>query len=153
MARPFATIVCPTDLSETGDSAVPVAFALVAAGGTVHLLHVAVPAFALSPLDGMPVVPVPVSAEGLETMERRVRQRLERLVPAAAREVKVECHVVHDTDPAATIGREAGRLAADAIVIGTHGRTGLGRVLMGSVATDVLRHASVPVLLCRDRRK
>ncbi len=39
--------------------------------------------------------------------------------------------------------------AADLIVMATHGRTGLARVLVGSVATEAIRHASVPVLTLR----
>jgi len=154
MKPPFAKLLCPTDLSDTGDAAVPVAYTLVADKGTVHLLHVNVPSFVLSPLDGMPVVSVPVTAEGLEALEKRARQRLQRLAPetAVARGVKTEHHVIHDVDPASTIDREARRLGVDAIVIGTHGRTGLGRVLMGSVATDVLKRATMPVVLCRGRR-
>lgn len=154
MKPPFAKILCPTDLSDTGDAAVPIAYALVADGGVVHLVHVHEPAFVLSPLDGTPIMPLPGSAEGLEAIERRAQQRLRRLIPdaVATRGVRTEHAVIHDSDPASVIDREARRLGVDAIVIGTHGRTGLGRVLMGSVATDVLRRAGVPVLLCRGRK-
>ena len=58
---PFASILCPTDLSATGDEAVALAFALVAPGGTVHLLHVWEPAYVLSPLDATPVALLPAS--------------------------------------------------------------------------------------------
>jgi nucleotide-binding universal stress UspA family protein len=45
---------------------------------------------------------------------------------------------------------DAGKaFGADVIAMGTHGRSGLGRLLFGSVAEQVLRHASVPVLLIR----
>ncbi|VTU31001.1 Putative universal stress protein [Variovorax sp. PBL-H6] len=44
---------------------------------------------------------------------------------------------------------EAARWPADLIVLGTHGRRGVGRVLMGSSAEHILRHAPVPVLLVR----
>ncbi len=154
MKPPFTKILCPTDLSDTGDSAVPVAYALVADGGEVHLIHVHEPAFVLSPLDGTPILPIPGSPEGIEAIERRAQQRLRRLIPetATTRNVRTEHAVIHDSDPASVIDREARRLGVDAIVIGTHGRTGLGRVLMGSVATDVLRRAGVPVLLCRGRK-
>ena len=42
------------------------------------------------------------------------------------------------------------KLGAEVIVMGTHGRTGIGRALMGSVATDVLKTARVPVVLVRE---
>ena len=47
------------------------------------------------------------------------------------------------------IANEAARWKADLLVIGTHGRRGLNRLLLGSVATGVVRAASVPVLLVR----
>lgn len=50
---------------------------------------------------------------------------------------------------AETIARYATERQFDQIVIGTHGRTALGRVLMGSVAAEVLRRAQVPVTLVR----
>ena len=46
-----------------------------------------------------------------------------------------------------TIESEADRLGADVVVLGTHGRTGLGRILMGSVATDVVKKKGLPVIL------
>jgi nucleotide-binding universal stress UspA family protein len=49
-------------------------------------------------------------------------------------------------DPAAEVVRLAGVVGANLIVMGTHGRTGLGRLLMGSVAEAVLRRAPCPVL-------
>lgn len=49
-------------------------------------------------------------------------------------------------DPAAEIVRLAGEAGSGLIVMGTHGRTGLDRLLMGSVAEQVMRKASCPVL-------
>ena len=54
-------------------------------------------------------------------------------------------------DPADAIVSEAAQLGADLIVMGTHGRTGLQHVLLGSVAEKVVRHASCPVLTIRLR--
>jgi len=50
-------------------------------------------------------------------------------------------------DASVVIARRARELGADLIVMGTHGRTGLPRLLMGSVAEEVVRRASCPVLL------
>ena len=52
-------------------------------------------------------------------------------------------------DPAANIIAFATEQAVDVVVMGTHGRTGLERVLMGSVATAVLRRAPCPVLFVK----
>jgi nucleotide-binding universal stress UspA family protein len=52
-------------------------------------------------------------------------------------------------DPADTVTRRAQELGADLIAMTTHGRTGLGRLLLGSVAESVIRKAPCPVLLVR----
>ena len=52
--------------------------------------------------------------------------------------------------PAAEICRIAAEEGADMIVMGTHGRTGVMRLLMGSIAESVLRHAPCPVLVYRE---
>lgn len=53
--------------------------------------------------------------------------------------------------PAAEIVRTAKDWAADMIVIGSHGRHGVSRALLGSVAEEVMRHAPCPVLVVRPR--
>jgi nucleotide-binding universal stress UspA family protein len=57
----------------------------------------------------------------------------------------IEYHVC-DGEPVSEVVRAAGDLGCDLIVMGTHGRTGLGRALMGSVAEEVLRRAPCPVM-------
>ena len=47
------------------------------------------------------------------------------------------------------VAREARRVKADLIVVGSHGRRGIGRVLLGSDAEQIVRHAPVPVLVVR----
>ena len=58
----------------------------------------------------------------------------------------MERRLAVNADPAGEILRVAGELGCDVIVLGTHGRTGLGRVLLGSVAEQLLRKARCPVL-------
>jgi nucleotide-binding universal stress UspA family protein len=71
----------------------------------------------------------------------RVLQRFQVADP----KVHVEHRVVVG-DPAAEILRTTRDTACDLIIIGTHGRQGLGRLLLGSVAGEVMRKASCPVL-------
>jgi nucleotide-binding universal stress UspA family protein len=56
-------------------------------------------------------------------------------------------------EPATGIVACAQQESVDIIVIGSHGRTGLSRVLMGSVAEQVVRKASCPVLTVKSRLK
>jgi len=74
----------------------------------------------------------------------------ERLAAQAreAPELLTETRIV-EGDAAEEILRVAREVGCDLIVMGTHGRTGLRRLLMGSVAEKVLRHAQVPVLILK----
>jgi len=58
-------------------------------------------------------------------------------------------HVVIDDQPAAAIVRFARAHAIDEIVMGSHGRGAVGRLLLGSVATEVVRQADIPVTLIK----
>jgi nucleotide-binding universal stress UspA family protein len=53
-------------------------------------------------------------------------------------------------DPALALAKFAEEEGMDLLVVGTHGRTGLSRLVVGSVAERVLRHAALPVLVARD---
>jgi len=78
----------------------------------------------------------------------RVFQELQKELAAlrpADRSIPVE-HQLREGDAASEIIRLAGECKCDLIVLGTHGRTGLDRLVIGSVAEDVLRKASCPVL-------
>ena len=82
-----------------------------------------------------------------EAARRYWRNQLEQIRPVDPR-IPVR-HVLLEGDPAAEIvryGRDAG---ADLIVMGTHGRTGVERLLMGSVAEKVLRDAACSVLVVK----
>lgn len=151
MAPPYARLLCPTDFSAIGDDAVDLAYALAQPGSSVCLLHVCEPAFVLNPIDGTPVglLPLAPSVEADET--KRATAHLRRLVPESAldKNVRSEHVALHDTASAAVILREAARWKADVIVMGTHGRTGIGRALLGSVAAEVGRHSPVPVVMWR----
>lgn len=154
MPPTFRSILCPTDLSPVGDAALEIALALADPGATLHLLHVCEPAYVMSPFDVAPVAPLPTSQETLDALEKKARSHLASLLQRAAhaQETRIEIHVVHDPDPAGVVARTALALQVGAVVLGTHGRTGLGRLLMGSVATDVLRACKPQVIVVRPPR-
>ena len=62
---------------------------------------------------------------------------------------RVDWDITGDTSPADSILTIAAEKEVDGIVMSTHGRSGLGRFVFGSVAEKVVRHSSVPVLLIR----
>jgi nucleotide-binding universal stress UspA family protein len=78
------------------------------------------------------------------------QQVLDRaLVLASGAGVPIQSRLIETgkQDASSAILEEAKRSAADLIVLGTHGRSGLRRLVLGSVAEGVVRHAPVPVLL------
>lgn len=92
----------------------------------------------------------PVAVQGVFDEQRRAaRAELAKLVARPAkRGVRIR-PVLEDGSPHRAIVDAAKRLRADLIVMGTHGRTGMARVLLGSVAETVVRHAHCPVLTIR----
>jgi nucleotide-binding universal stress UspA family protein len=75
--------------------------------------------------------------------DEMAREMAERLAASGLRSVAER----RDGDPASQLVRATEALEADLVVIGTHGRTGLSRLLMGSVARNVLHHAPCSVLV------
>lgn len=102
-----------------------------------------------------PVQPTMVEDPGfvmIQDLAARTRNAEEYLAPAAAelraRGIDADWEVRRGT-PAASIMAAAKSWGADLIAMSTHGRSGFGRLLFGSVAEHVLRHADVPVFLMR----
>lgn len=136
-----------TDFSPASQKAFTTAIDIAGrSGGRLLLLHVVTPpAMALE--DSF------VTARTWQDMERAaVREaegRLGRLVARARKAgVRAEAAVAEGV-AYEQIVRTARRRRADLIVIGTHGRTGLGRIVLGSVAERVVGRASCPVLTVR----
>lgn len=134
---PIQTILHPTDFSEPCDEAFRVA-CLLAKDHAARIVVVHVPEPSAAPLGMAPPPPRPKGYWG--GLEERL-SRFQLSVP----EVQVEGRV-EEGDAAAAIVSTARATASDLIVMGTHGRTGLRRLLMGSVAESVLRAASCPVV-------
>jgi nucleotide-binding universal stress UspA family protein len=140
-------ILVPYDFSEHSEQALTWALGFAEHWGAKVTLFNVVPLLARAPYpDGMFVPDFPrMEAEMVAGAEQQLRNL------AAAKgspAVKVEGKAVVG-DPVWEICQEAGREHADLIVMGSHGRTGLSHVLLGSVAERVLRHAPCPVLVAR----
>lgn len=137
-------ILCPIDFSDYSRRALDHALAIARwYESTVTVLHVfsPVPAVALSPGPVIfePTVFTPVAREKLVTETKAFIDK------EAARGITIEA-VVRAGTPAAGIVDEALSLNADLLVMGTHGRSGFDRLLLGAVAERVLRKASCPVM-------
>ena len=138
---PIHTILFPTDFSPASQTAFVLACALARDyQARLVVLHVMEPPRANFGELG-PVYPVPGE------MRAELEAALGQLKPVGG-PVSMERRVVEGA-PVGTIVDVARQLPAELIVLGTHGRRGIGRVLMGSVAENVLRQAPCPVLAVR----
>ncbi len=143
-------VLVTTDFSDLANQAVPHACSLLPAGGTVHLVHVVHPL----ELPGGKNYSGPGNRRSQQQHARHVQscaEKLHMLIPAEAqaRGLVTEVEVVEHRDVAEAIGQAAERFGADVICLGTHGRSGLSKALLGSVAQKVMTHSRRPLLVVR----
>ena len=117
-----------TDLSPFANRAVAYAFSVTPAAGEVHVAH--------------------VIKDDAEADPAELGRALSALAPRGATQA-VHPHVIRGDDAATAIAQLAARLGADVICVASHGRSGLTRALVGSVADRLLRVTRVPVLVLR----
>jgi universal stress protein A len=141
-------IVVPVDFSESGRRAISYAAALARRlGASVHLIHV---------LPESTVVNGPLE---FYTVDRSaLRERMHQ--DARSRLAAIAAGLEHDTNQIITevrtgptthsINQAVVDYGADLVIMGTHGRSGLSHLLLGSVAEGVIRTASCPVLVVRE---
>jgi len=118
----------------------------------VLLLRVLATPRAVVGLNPAMVVP-PMDADEMEAEVREAQAYLaERAEALAAEGVRARRQVIEALEPVASvILATAQREQADGIVLGTHGKGGVARLVLGSESEDVLEHSPVPVLLVRPR--
>jgi nucleotide-binding universal stress UspA family protein len=135
----FSRILCPIDTREDSFAALDFAARLAGQNGAeLYLLNVC--STVTIPLGG------PVTDRVLA--EQAAQRELNKM--AVDRLGQIEYHALVTTgDAAATVTSVQSALAADLIVMGTHGRRGVPRFFLGSVAERVVREAGCPVLTIR----
>ena len=88
--------------------------------------------------------------QALERERTEREEALLRLAQDSMEGLEVQVHVISDDDTATAISSYGPEVGADMIAVGTHGRSGLTRALMGSVAEQVVRRSELPVIVVRE---
>lgn len=137
-------ILVPVDFSEGSTAALDYAMGLAGKLDAKIVLLNVVGVQVLGAEYGMPI-----SASAIELIYEANQQELDKLVKANKDKASFARPLLETGDPRSVIEGTAKKLGADLIVMGTHGRRGLRRLLIGSVAESVVRSAPCPVLLVR----
>jgi nucleotide-binding universal stress UspA family protein len=141
----FKKILCPVDFSETSlnasNNAIELAEQLKSAITFIHVLDINLMQNAGDLSFG--------SVDIYETLAEEEKGLLKKLEDIAVSKGVVVNTVLTHGIPQDIVLEKAKSEHYELIVMGTHGRTGLSRVLLGSVAESLVRHSSLPVLLFR----
>jgi nucleotide-binding universal stress UspA family protein len=142
---PAQIILVPIDFSTSAEHALDYAVTLAAKlDAKIHLLHViAIPAYGSE-------YGITVTQSTVEDAVRNAQGVLDRMVEVRAGDASFGPCEVEFGDARGVINETAAKLDADLIVMGTHGRQGVRRLILGSVAEAVARTSDCPVLLIRE---
>jgi nucleotide-binding universal stress UspA family protein len=147
MTVEFRRILVPVDFSPASRLALEYAKALAAkSGGVLELLHVVEDRVVAG------LWPADMYAPSRQIEDALVKNAMERLAACLTREERRRLGVTLTLllgRPAVTIVEHAASCKADLIVMGTHGRTGVSHLVLGSVAERVIRTAVCPVFVVR----
>lgn len=143
--KPFRHVLVPTDFSDSAVFALDIAAALVDPVGAITLLHVIE-----IPVAFAGEVPIAEFARELDTQAASALEtEVNRLKRGADASVSVSSRIGYPG--AQTLAALDANPDIDLVVLGSHGRTGIKRALLGSVAEKVARHARCPVFVARKR--
>jgi nucleotide-binding universal stress UspA family protein len=156
-AKPYI-IVVGVDYSDTSDLALLQAFRFASAqpNSEVHAVSVASVRVPMNGFEPGPevVIEAPSVAQSSADLRDHVQRRLDdyhAMRPDAGYPARIVTHVRSEA-PSEEIAQLASDLEADLVIVGTHGRRGISRMLLGSVAEGVVRLAPCPVLVVRHKQ-
>jgi nucleotide-binding universal stress UspA family protein len=150
MLLPIRKIMCTTDFSEAAEQGVKTADELARHfGADLYIVHVVAPLPTISGAAAptgfhIPSVLKEIKDSAITSLEQLIKREI-------SMKVRVEPAVLAG-DPATEIAQKAENLAADLIVIATHGQSGWKKLVSGSVTEKVVRLAPCPVLAVRQPR-
>ena len=137
---PKKTVVVPVDFSTASGDALKTGLTLVEKPGDLHVIYVTAPPIAFNYAEGW-------ALDDPATRMKAAHEHLTKfLATTNAAGVKT---IIREGDPGLIIADYADEVHADLIVMPSHGYHGVKRLLLGSVAERVLRHANCPVLVLK----
>jgi universal stress protein A len=144
-----ATVLVGTDMSDFSNQAIAGAYSLLrGTGGSVEICFVYERgAGSESAMD------LPAESPPLPSLKVEIEQRLRQLIPrdAAGLGIRTTVNVVEASSAEDGLLHEAERIGADVLVVASHGKAGIKRTLIGSVADHVVRRSTRPVLVLYPR--
>lgn len=141
----YRRVLVPTDFSKPGNRAIAFAYGAASRGGEVCLVHV------IPPTGGFKLRTEATNALNAKR-KQELAARLEALIPedALRRGIRSKFEIVEHEHPAVAICQAAERCGADLICIGSRGRSGIKKQLLGSVTEALMRRSKRPVLVVRE---
>ncbi|HNQ74737.1 MAG TPA: universal stress protein [Verrucomicrobiota bacterium] len=138
----YRRVLVPTDFSKQANRAIAYAYGVVPRGGEICLVHIVPPANVFqsgTPANGGPQ----------EKRKQKLKTQLQALIPKAAekRGIKTRIEVAEHQHPDLAICQAAERFSANLICLGSRGRSGLKKKLLGSTTEGVMRRSPHPVLI------
>ena len=145
----YKQILVPVDESPISYSAVEHALAL-AKSQDAHVTIVSV--VAVDPFVGVDFYAIaPAITEYFMQAEKSAQLRLEDIKQSFIRDgIEADTRLVHGVSPTEGILQVADELNVDLIIMGSHGRTGLKKAMLGSVAQNILTQCPIPVLIVKE---
>jgi universal stress protein A len=147
----FTRILVPTDFSEASEAALDYARVMAGKfGASLHVLHVFDAPFAAGAVSAEVFIAESPAANA-QLFEEASNRLQRRVTPADRTRYRATTEIITgaSAESIVTYARERG---VDLIVMGTHGRSGLSHLLMGSVSEKVVRTAPCPVMTVRRAR-
>ena len=145
----YQRILVATDGSALSKKAVKHAIALAASTGAALVALKIVPRYPMSFFEGSATVTIDSIKAAESKWAEEAGAQLDSIVAEAAAGVKAKSTVVKSDLIAESIIAAAKKHKADIVVMASHGRKGIKRILLGSEALAVLTHSEVPVLILR----
>ncbi|MBK7607042.1 MAG: universal stress protein [Saprospiraceae bacterium] len=147
-------IICPVDFSDISDEALEIGTQLAEKyAAAFHLIMSYKAQFLRLTLTGMSNI---VLDDYFEKTKAEVEVKMKSLAEILEKDhpfLDVQYEISDKMDAAQAILDKAKEFKADLIIMGSHGRRGINRVLMGSVAESVLRHATCGVMIYKGKSK